>query len=70
MYFKRIYELRNDSDVKQVKIAQHLGVQQATYSDYENGKINIPVEALIKIADFYQVSLDYLVGRSDYRALR
>lgn len=70
MYFKRIYELRNDSDVKQVQIAQYLGVQQATYSDYENGKINIPVEALIKIADFYQVSLDYLVGRSDYRALR
>jgi len=42
-----------------------LGVRQTTYSKYELGKINVPVEMLIKIADFYDVTLDYLVGRSD-----
>ena len=65
MYFPRIGDLREDHDVKQVVIAKELGVKSNTYSDYENGKINIPVDALIKIADFYNVSLDYLVGRSD-----
>ncbi len=56
-----------DGDVKQIEIASYLNVKQGTYSDYENGKINIPIEALIKIADFYHVSLDYLVGRSDQK---
>ena len=65
MYFRRIADLRIDSDVKQVAIAKYLGVNQSTYSDYENGKINVPVEVLIKLADYYQVSLDYLVGRRD-----
>lgn len=65
MYFRRIGDLRIDHDVKQTEIASYLNVRQSTYSDYENGKINIPIEMLIKIADFYQVSLDYLVGRSD-----
>lgn len=65
MYFRRIGDLRADRDVKQTEIAAYLNVRQNTYSDYENGKINIPIEMLIKIADFYQVSLDYLVGRTD-----
>ena len=65
MYFRRIGDLRIDHDVKQTEIASYLNVRQSTYSDYENGKINIPIEMLIKISDFYQVSLDYLVGRSD-----
>jgi len=42
-----------------------LGIRQTTYSKYELGKINVPIDMLIKIADFYHVSLDYLVGRSD-----
>lgn len=70
MYFRRIADLREDSDVKQVTLASYLKVKQSTYSDYENGKINIPVDALIKLADFYHVSLDYLVGRSDVKELR
>ena len=45
-------------------MAKYLGVTQSTYSSYERGDINIPVEALIKLADLYDVSLDYLVGRS------
>ena len=65
MYFKRIGELRSDRDLKQSQLAAYLHVRQNTYSDYETGKINIPIEALIKLADFYQVSLDYLVGRTD-----
>lgn len=65
MFFRRIGDLRADHDVKQKDIASYLNVRQNTYSDYENGKINVPIEILIKIADFYHVSLDYLVGRSD-----
>lgn len=64
MLFTRIRELREDSDKKQLELANYLNVRPNTYSDYENGKINIPIEQLIKIADFYNVSLDYLVGRN------
>ena len=63
MRFPRIRDLREDSDKKQAELAEYLNIDQSTYSDYEHGKINIPVEQLIKIADFYDVSLDYLVGR-------
>ncbi|MGN1201999.1 MAG: helix-turn-helix domain-containing protein, partial [Eubacterium sp.] len=52
-----------DSDLKQKDLAAYLLIDQSTYSDYENGKINIPIDMLIKIADYYNVSLDYLVGR-------
>lgn len=65
MIIRRIRDLREDSDKKQIELAKYLNIDQSTYSDYENGKINIPVEQLIKIADFYNVSLDYLVGRDD-----
>jgi len=65
MLIKRIRDLRDDADLKQCILAEYLNIKQSTYSDYENGKINIPIEALIKIADFYKVSLDYLVGRTD-----
>ncbi len=64
MTFPRIRDLREDSDKKQIEVAKYLNIDQSTYSDYENGKINIPIEQLIKIADFYNVSLDYLVGRN------
>ncbi len=57
--------MREDKDKKQIELAKYLNVDQSTYSDYERGVINIPVEQLIKIADFYSVSLDYLVGRDD-----
>ena len=65
MTFSRIRDLREDNDKKQIELARYLNVDQSTYSDYENGKINSPIEQLIKIADFYNVSLDYLVGRDD-----
>ena len=65
MTFERIKNLREDRDLKQETLAEMLGVRQTTYSKYELGKINVPVEMLIKLADFYGVTLDYLVGRSD-----
>jgi len=65
MTFSRIRDLREDRDLKQETLAQMLGIRQTTYSKYELGKINVPIDMLIKIADFYHVSLDYLVGRSD-----
>ena len=63
MFFPRVRELREDHDKKQLELANYLHIRANTYSDYETGKINIPIEQLIKIADFYDVSLDYLVGR-------
>ena len=65
MTFSRIRDLREDRDLNQETLAEMLGVRQTTYSKYELGKITVPVEMLIKIADFYDVTLDYLVGRSD-----
>lgn len=65
MKYERIRNLREDHDLKQKDLSKYLSIDQSTYSDYENGRINIPVEMLIKIADYYNVSLDYLVGRSN-----
>lgn len=63
--YSRIRDLREDRDLKQTQLSKYLAIDQSTYSDYENGKINIPVDMLIKLADYYDVSLDYIVGRSD-----
>ena len=65
MLFPRIRELREDHDKKQLELANYLHVKPNTYSDYERGKINIQIDTLIQLADFYGVSLDYLVGRDD-----
>ncbi len=64
MVFENIRNLREDNDKIQTELAAYLNVKQTTYSKYELGKINIPVEVLIKLADYYDVSIDYLVGRS------
>ena len=67
MKFERIRDLREDNDFKQIHLAEYLCVKQSTYSDYESGKINIPIETLLKLADFYTTSLDFLVGKTDER---
>ncbi len=67
MIFHRIRSLREDRDWKQQDVAELLGIRQTTYSKYELGKILVPIDMLIKIADIYQVSLDYLVGRSNQK---
>lgn len=65
MYLRRLRDLREDSDLKQINIAQILNIQQTVYSRYERGYQTIPLEHLIKLADFYGVSLDYITERTD-----
>ena len=57
--------LREDRDLSQKQVAELLQIHQTTYSDYELGNVNIPVEALKQLADFYQTSIDYLVDHTD-----
>ena len=64
MQFDNIRNPREDSDLTQQDLADYLNVKQTTYSKYELGKINVPIEVFIKLADYYNVSIDYLVGRS------
>ena len=63
--FKNLREIREDKDIKQKDIAKHLNVSQNTYSQYETGIISLTAEVLIKLADFYNVSIDYLLDRTD-----
>ena len=62
MYLK-IKDLREDHDLSQKEVAKILNISQVTYSYYEIGKRNIPLYLLIKLADYYNVTLDYIVGR-------
>lgn len=61
----RLKDLREDNDVKQKELAEYLNIKQNTYSQYENGKREIPVNTLWKLADYYNTSVDYLIGRTD-----
>ena len=63
----RIRELREDNDLAQKYIASYLCVAQNTYSNYESGNREIPIAQLIRLADYYNVNLDYLLGRTDVR---
>ena len=63
-YQNRIRDSREDHDLNQKALAELLKVHRTTYSDYELGRINIPVSALHTLADFYNVSIDYLLGRT------
>ncbi len=65
MYQSRLRDLREDRDLKQRDIAQLLQVHQTTYSDYELGKLNIPISSLHMLAGFYGVSIDYLLCRTN-----
>ena len=64
MIFNNIRNLREDNDKTQQELADYLNVKQTTYSKYELGKINIPIEVFIKLADYYHVTVDYLLGRT------
>ena len=65
LYFQRLRDLREDKDLKQVQVASLLGIQQTVYSRYERGYQTIPVEHLLALADFYGVSTDYILGRTN-----
>ena len=64
-YTKRLRSLREDHDKTQAEIAELLKVGQRTYCDYEMGKIRIPVDSLIFLANYYHVSMDYICGLQD-----
>jgi len=64
-YMNRIKELREDRDLRQIDVAEKTGIDQRTLSNYETGKTNPDSYAIIRLAAFYGVSCDYLLGVSD-----
>ena len=64
-YRRRLRDLREDHDKTQQDIADVLGTSQTMYARYERGANELPVRHLVKLAEYYQVSADYLLGRSD-----
>lgn len=70
MKFKRIKDLREDSDKYQKDIANLLGISQQYYSEYESGKRTIPIQHLIIMAKYYNTSIDYLVGLTNTRNIK
>ena len=67
MYFRRIGDLRSDADLTQRKVAEYLNMQVTVYRRYEKGEREIPVWALLKLADLYGTSTDYILGRTDQK---
>ena len=65
--YRRIRELREDNDLTQREVAEMLGMSQTGYFKYETGTNDIPTAVLIKLADFYKTSVDYLLGRTNLR---
>ena len=63
--YRRIRDLREDKNMTQTQMAEILHCSQRVYSDYERGKLDIPSDILIHLADFHNVSVDYLLGRVD-----
>ncbi len=68
--YDRIRELREDKDLRQKDIADYLHCSQVAYSRYELGLRDIPTDVLIKLADFHNVSTDYLLGRTKIKEMR
>lgn len=58
----RLKDLREDNDLLQRDVAEYLNIRQNTYSQYENGQRQLPIDVLIKLSEFYKVSTDYLLG--------
>ena len=69
MKFQRIQDLRTDADMSQKQPSEILHISQRSYSHYETGSRNIPVEMLIRLANYYDISVDYLVGRTDKKEM-
>ena len=63
--YQRIRDLREDNDKNQTEIAKMLGMSQTGYSKYETGENDIPTAVLIKLAHYYNTSIDYLLGETD-----
>lgn len=67
--YKRIRDLREDKDLSQREMGEILSCSQRIYSNYECGDVDIPTEILIKLADFHNVSVDYILGRTNNKSL-
>ena len=67
MLYQRIRDLREDKDLTQQKMGEILSCSQRVYSNYERGELDIPTEILIKLADFHNVSVDYILNRTDVK---
>ena len=65
--YQRLRDLREDRDLNQTEVAKMLGMSQTGYSKYETGENDIPTAVLIKLADFYDTSIDYWLGRPDIK---
>ena len=65
-YVKRMRDLREDNDKTQQQIAEVLGTSQTMYARYERGANELPIRHLLKLCDYYGVTADYLLGRSDH----
>ena len=63
--YTRIRDIREDKDIKQATVAKYLGVHQTTYSSYEIGKLSLTADVLVKLAKYYNTSVDYLLGLTD-----
>ena len=63
--YKRIRDLREDRDMNQTQVAKMLGMSQTGYSKYETGENDIPTSILIKLSEFYNTSIDYILGQTD-----
>lgn len=70
MKYQRIQDLREDADLTQKKLSEQLNISQRAYSHYETGSRNIPIETLIRLANYYNTSIDYIVGRTDKKTFR
>lgn len=69
MYLKKLKDLRIDNDLYQKEVASILKITRQQYGLYESGKRDIPIDLLIKLADFYGVSTDYILGRTNRKEL-
>ncbi len=65
MLYRRIRDLREDKDLTQKQMGEILSCSQRVYSNYERGELDIPTEILIKLADYHNVSVDYILNRTD-----
>ena len=65
--YRRIRDLREDCDMNQTQVAKMLGMSQTGYSKYETGENDVPTQILMKLANFYKTSIDYILGQTDVR---
>lgn len=70
MLYRRIRDLHKDKDLTQKQMGEILSCSQRVYSNYERGELDIPTEILIKLADFHNVSVDYILNRTNNKAFK